>query len=1123
MSRATFRPRGLILMLLSSLLLSPLIGCSPDPDPEPTPTPDASTPGTPGPDASTPDASTPDASTPDASTPDASTPDASTPDASTPDEVHGLMGEYYRMSSPSAWDFAELGAVTLDPNIDFSDLTGIYQDLTGRNTSTTVRWTGRITAPETGDYTFYAIGDNGFRLYVGGQKRIDFWVNQWDKEQTSAKVHFVKGESQEFKLELFQDSGGANMFLRWSSDTLTKRIVPSSAFTPPPGFEVYPVDLTVSQNGLQLTMDFREPVSALGDLLAHTVVAADITAFPLVSATITNDPSVVLVTLGEPIQRNQRVRVTYDGTGNLSVGGKLVPKIYRDATNLSTHRLRTPWAEQVDPANPLPEYPRPQHVRGKWASLNGRWQFSKASASEQPVFGKVLPETIVVPYPVESQLSGIERHEDHMFYRRLFTVPADWQVGSGQKLMLNFGAVDYRARVWVNGQQVRDHSGGYNAFSIDITPALKSSGEQELIVAVTDTTGRNQPLGKQTPNPGGIFYTPTSGIWQSVWMEPVPTVAIDRLVTTPDVPSSTVTFDARSASASSAASVTVRVFTADDQLVGTVTGAANTTLSLSLASPRLWSPEDPYLYKLKVSLTDGASTDSIDSYFGMRTVALQNVGGFPKLTLNGKPVFFLSMLDQGFWPDGIYTAPTDAALRWDVQIQKDFGFNGVRKHIKVEPDRWYYHADQIGLMVLQDFVSAFPDEDPSDLGKEAFTSQGLAMMAQLHNSPAVVGWVVFNEGWSEWGKVQTGLLADQVKSTDPTRWVTARSGVNCCRRANEDSGKGDIIDNHDYNNDSPPYPDATRAAMDGEHGGFVLRSPGHQWPGAPTVIYSGVEDKAALTAKYVSNTRTFYLAAAGAELSGSVYTQVTDVENELNGLYTYDRRVMKVDMAAVKDINQQVIAAGVTAGDDATFPGQGSWTLDEGTGSVAHDATAAKSDMGLHGNANWVNGVRGKALHFDGNGDFAETSLPVVDTRGSYTISAWVTLDTLPGNYATAVSQDGRKRENPFYLQYGHGTFAFSTPGGNRATYNVTPALNRWYHLVGVRDGAQQRLYLDGVRVASNTAGAADVSTGALAIGRAKYAGNDVDFWAGSVDEVQVFGRALSDSEVTSLYNSVPH
>ncbi|GGP52533.1 LamG-like jellyroll fold domain-containing protein [Saccharothrix coeruleofusca] len=1046
----------------------------------------------------------------------AAPPGQAQPDPDNAPAVHGLKGEYFRMSAPGARDFAHLGGVTLDPNIDLPGLAGTFASLTGQSEHTTARWTGRITPPETGQYTFHAIGDNGFRLFIDGAPVIDHWVGDWDVEQNSAPVALTAGKAHEFRLEMFQDIGGANMFLRWSGATTPKQIVPESAFTPPEGFQIYPVELTVGQDGRSLVLDFEEPVSALGDLVGHLVVEADTTAMPLGSARVTReDRSRVVVGLTKPIQRGQRVRVAYDGNGGLRVGDDTVPQTIRSATNQSTHRLTTPWGDKLDTNRPLPEYPRPQQERKQWLNLNGPWEFAGATAGQQPVFGKRLPERIIVPFPVESQLSGLERHEDHMFYRRTFTVPADWRVGRGQRLKLNFGAVDHHARVWVDGKQVAEHSGGYTAFTADITDALRGGGQHELIVAVTDTTGDNQPVGKQTRNPSGIFYTQSSGIWQTVWLEPVPDVAIDDVVTTPDLAKESLTLTVKSSTATPGDSVTATARDREGRVVGTVTGRANTPLTLKVRKPHLWTPDDPYLYDLEVTL----GRDRVKSYFGMRSIGIQNVGGFPKLVLNGKPIFSLAMLDQGFWPDGLHTAPSDEALAWDLKAQKDLGFNAVRKHIKVEPARWYYHADKLGLLVWQDFVSTnITDES----GQQAFLTEGRRTMEQLHDSPSVIGWIVFNEGWGEWDRTATGQITESVKAADPSRVVNAHSGVNCCA-SKGDSGKGDIIDHHDYVNNDPPWPDSTRAAMDGEHGGFTLRTPGHMWPGTPAQIYSGVPDKAALTAKYVSNTETFYLAAAGAELSGSVYTQVTDLETELNGMWTYDRREIKVDPKPVREINRKVIAAGANAAEDAEFPGNGHWPLNEGRGTDSRDLSGGKSTVALKGDAGWTPGVSGSALKFDGDGDFAQTQAPVVDTTGSYTVSAWVTLDELPGNYASAVSQDGRRAENPFYLQYGHGAFAFSLPGGNRARYEVTPELNRWYHLVGVRDDATgtTRLFVDGKQVATAQGGPEQVSTGPLAIGRAKYAGQDTDFWSGAVDEVRVFDRALSESEVAALHAQV--
>ncbi|WP_431683138.1 LamG-like jellyroll fold domain-containing protein [Kitasatospora sp. KL5] len=1040
---------------------------------------------------------------------------AADPDA----QVHGLKGEYYRMSAPGARDFAELGGTALDPSIDLPGLAGTFQEMTGRQENTTARWTGRIEAPATGDYTFYAIGDNGFRLFVDGAPVIDHWVPDWDREQTSAAVHLNAGERHDFRLEMFQDVGGANMFLRWSGPGLAKQLVPESAFTPPDGFSVYPVALNVARDGLRLQATFKGKVAGTAGLADHLRIEADTTPMPVKSVSAASDDRrSLIVRLAEPVQKGQQVRFRYDGAGTLTSGGEAVPQILRTSANASTHRLTTPFGDKVDPNHPLPEYPRPQLVRDNWVNLNGPWQFAAARAGEQPVFGKDLGEKIIVPYPVESLLSGLERHEDHMFYRRTVTVPKGWRIGKDNRLKLNFGAVDYRATVWVNGVKVAEHTGGYTGFSADITDALLGTGPQEIVVAVTDTAGANQPIGKQSNSPGGIVYTQSSGIWQTVWMEPVTAASVESLTATPDIDTGTLALTVNSPGAPAGTLVKAVAKDANGNTVGSISGPANTLLHLPVGNQHLWTPDDPYLYDLKVILNSGSSNDTVKSYFGMRKIALADVGGYQKIVLNGKPVFSLAQLDQGFWPDGLYTAPSDAAIAFDLKTQKDLGFNAVRKHIKVESPRWYYQADKLGLMVWQDFVSG---DYSTAAGRQAFTDEGAAGMKLLHNSPSVIGWIVFNEGWGEWDRTETGKLTEAVKAADPSRLVNAHSGVNCCA-SKGDSGKGDIIDHHDYGNTDPAFPDATRAAMDGEHGGFTLRSPGHMWPGAPTVIYSGVADKAALTQKYVQNTETFYLAAAGAELSGSVYTQVTDLENELNGLWTYDRRQIKVDAAQVRAVNLKVIAAGGAAGARSELHGGGSWTLDEGTGSTAADQGPNHAALTLTGGASWAPGVSGSALKVNGQGQYAQTAGPVLDTTRSYSVAAWVTLDALPGNYASALSQDGRRIENPFYLQYGQGAFAFSLPGGNRARLPITPQLGRWYHLVGVHDAASStiRLYVDGVLAASVPAGPADVSTGPLAVGRAKYNGQNTDFWNGSVDQVHAYDRALTAAEASALHSA---
>jgi hypothetical protein len=575
----------------------------------------------------------------------------------------------------------------------------------------------------------------------------------------------------------------------------------------------------------------------------------------------------------------------------------------------SQPRLTTPWTDQVSPSNALPEYPRPQLTRARWQNLNGVWQFAGASAGEVPPVGEDLTESILVPYPTESALSGIERHEDRMWYRRTFEVPTSWQVGEGQRLRLHFGAVDHAATVWVNGTEVAEHTGGYTAFSVDVTDALAPSGPQEIVVGVEDRTDATwQPVGKQRNVPDrGIFYTGSSGIWQTVWMEPVSARAyVADLDTATDVDTDTLVLTVDTGG--EASGVTVRAVVRDgDVQVATAEAAPGRPLVVQVPDAHLWSPDDPFLYELEVTLLDGdQEVDRVGSYVGMREIGtVPGADGRLRLTLNHEILFVMATLDQGFWPDGIYTAPTDEALRFDVAEAKRLGFNAIRKHVKVEPDRWYHHADRLGMLVWQDMPSMRTGGIPPPDAQAEFERQLHEVVDQHDSWTSVIGWIPFNEGWGEWSRAATGRIADSVAAQDPTRLVNAHSGVNCCA-SHGDSGRGDVIDWHAYTGPADPTPDDRRVAVDGEHGGFGLEVPGHMWF-EDGHAYQMAQDGDELTRLYVENQRELIRIGQQRGISGAVYTQITDVEHEVNGFFTYDRRVEKMDVDQVRAVNEAVV------------------------------------------------------------------------------------------------------------------------------------------------------------------------------------------------------------------------
>ncbi len=567
-------------------------------------------------------------------------------------------------------------------------------------------------------------------------------------------------------------------------------------------------------------------------------------------------------------------------------------------------RLTTPWtAEALQASQPLPEYPRPQLTRQEWLNLNGKWHYQGGAAAPSadnapdtaPAF-PANPEKIRVPYPAESYLSGIQRSgERNLWYRRSFEVPHGW---GGKHVKLNFGAVDRKATVYVNGKKVGQHIGGYDAFSFDITPYLRA-GSNELVVGAYDATSNDGTVGKQSNTPGGIFYTPTSGIWQTVWLEPVAAAHVTRLDTTPDLSNNTLRVTVRGEGIPANQSITVTAYDGT-KYVGHGSGKVDQEFSIKIPAAHRWSPEDPFLYGLKAEINNGQIVDVVGSYFGMRSISVGTVDGVPRPLLNGKFVFQHGPLDQGFWPDGLYTAPTDEALKSDLVAIKELGFNMVRKHIKIEPQRWFYWADKLGLLVWQDMPHAWDAESDAAVRAEV-EREDHEIVDEHRSSPSVVTWVIFNESW---GDFDMARMAGTFKEWDASRLINTHSGINF---APGDSGAGDLIDVHSYPGPSTPAFQPGRPAVLGEYGGNGLRVEGHMWNPAVTCCYTLYPDAAALTQVFTGQISLLREQASTQGLSAAVYTEITDVEDELNGFLTYDRQVKKLDFAAVRAANEQLL------------------------------------------------------------------------------------------------------------------------------------------------------------------------------------------------------------------------
>jgi hypothetical protein len=705
--------------------------------------------------------------------------------------------------------------------------------------------------------------------------------------------------------------------------------------TPPAATAAMSGDSTV-------VVTLSEPIASFPEqaLSGLTVVNGGHTIPVLGAAVDPSTPTQLEITTAAAVGRTATTltsTVTYSGTGGATTAdgqalGSFTATL--DTSASSAIYLGTKWDSQINSADPLSDYPRPQLTRPNWESLDGTWQFQgygTSAAVASPPAAPALTGQILVPYPMESPLSGVAQHYDYSLYERTFSVPSGWRVQNGNRhLLLHFGAIDYHAAVYVNGRLVATHTGGYTSFSADVTSALTASGPQQLVVAVTDTVNPSQPLGKQQLQPKGIFYSPSSGIWQTVWMEPVPARHIDQLIVTPHTANDTIAVKVVSAS-SPAGAVTATVSTSPQTADGSATpvsgtpvakgsGRANTAFTIKVPHARQWSPNHPFLYNLTVRLSDGGSVDTVGSYFGMRTFGLTTVRGVPRVTLNGRPIYLDGVLDQGYWPDGLYTAPTDPALESDIAQTKALGFNAIRKHMKVEPARWYYWADKLGVVVLQDMpLPTAPTLTTAQV--RTYQSQSRQIVGQLQDTTSIGVWILDNEHFTDLSATDDRALAKSVKALDPTRLVDAHSGFFYLgakpRLKAPDPGVGDIIDLHMYSPDlnmdpwlTSKYVDLAtldqRARLDGEWGAFrVPPSAGEYWNNSAV----GTLPSTSLTDRIVDGLNQMD-ADARRDQSGSILTQLTDVENEDDGLLTYDRSRLKVLAAPVVAANRRLIAAG---------------------------------------------------------------------------------------------------------------------------------------------------------------------------------------------------------------------
>ncbi|MDR2040152.1 MAG: beta-galactosidase [Bacteroidales bacterium] len=571
-------------------------------------------------------------------------------------------------------------------------------------------------------------------------------------------------------------------------------------------------------------------------------------------------------------------------------------------------KIKTSWAEKIDPNKVWQEYPRPIMERSDWQNLNGLWDYAiKPVGQNEPASfdGKIL-----VPFAAESSLSGVQKtvgEKNELWYKRTFTVPKTWK---DKDILLHFGAVDWKTEVYVNDIMIGSHQGGYTPFSFNIAPYLNASGEQKLVVKVWDPSDKGyNPRGKQVHNPHGIWYTPVTGIWQTVWLEPVPAKRIMALKVVPDIDQSRITVSAQAENVAPGDVLEVKVME-NGKVIATAKAAICQTASINIPDQKLWSPDSPVLYDMEASIiSKGKVTDKVKSYFAMRKYSTKrDANGIVRMQLNNKDLFQFGPLDQGWWPDGLYTAPSDEALVYDIKKTKDFGFNMIRKHVKVEPARWYTHCDRLGIIVWQDMPNG--DRSPQWQMRQYFDGSELRrspeseanfrqewkdIMDYLISYPCIGVWVPFNEAW---GQFKTVEITEWTKAYDPSRLVNPASGGNHYRT-------GDILDLHNYPGPEMFLYDAQRVTVLGEYGGIGLPLEGHLWQTDKNwgyIQFKNSEETTDEYVKYAEQLKKFIKTG----FSAAVYTQTTDVEGEVNGLMTYDRKVIKLNEARLKKINTEI-------------------------------------------------------------------------------------------------------------------------------------------------------------------------------------------------------------------------